>query len=356
MPKSSHRGLLERTVELLEQAESIELFIPEDTGLFSVDSDHVTQVRQLIGSTIDILREISRRFEELAASLAESDTSADDEDSLLLEIGAQISSEIAAREISDLSFVGRGQLAEIRDTLETAVERKQTWVVASYADSGLRRARKALISLESAISEFEGESAPDRQWTDLEDSLEIRRLYGQFRRAILRGDLEASGEALAKQLQSAARRISILRDLKIYPFLRIDDRLTIRKLNRRIVDWSTSAVESKDEDGRRILQDLVSFARLLGKINEREELREHDRAVVFRLLASTRHQAANAPLRPVILQEIETLLGRDDDLDQILLQPGRHTQSDLRPHLEKLQRELFPGAARGAGEIPSLTS
>lgn len=352
-----HRELLDRTADLLAQATSVELFIPEETALFSINSEHVTQIRSLIPPTIELLRDASNRFEELASSLSESESSTDTEDSVLLEIGALISSEIAAQEVSDLAFVARGQLIEIQEALENAVTRKQVWVVASHTDSGLRRVHKALISLESAIYEFEGESAPERQWTDLDDSLEIRRLYGQFRRAVLRGDLEASGKALKDQLKSASRRIAILRDLKIYPFLRIDDRLTIRQLHRRICSWSQSTAASKDEDGRRIWQDLVSFARLLSKINEREELREHDRRTIQRLLTLGSRQDQSGPLNDSQQKEVETLLGCDDDLDLVILKPGPRALADLFPLLNRLRETLLPESAPWANEtLPPLAT
>ena len=243
--------LLRRLEALVEKAEGVAFIVPEDTGYFSIDDEMVQQVRRLLADTVDLLRELTDFYDAESAAHDEAETAEDGED-FLKEIGAQISSELAAREVSGLTFVARGQLIEMQEALASALEHRRIWAVASHADSSLRHVGKALIAVESAIREYEGLEAVDRRWKDLKDSLETRRLYGQFRRAILRGGEPRNHAEITARLNSAATRIAILRDLEFYPFLRIDDRLTIRRLQKRIGAWLSGDGDGSDESGHRL--------------------------------------------------------------------------------------------------------
>jgi hypothetical protein len=247
-------------------------------------------------------------------------------------------------------------------SLAGAISRRETWMIASHADTGLRRAGKALITVEAAIRDFESLPAANRYWTDVDDSLETRRLYGQFRRAVKRRAIEKQG--LRESLKSVANRIAILRDLKVYPLLRIDDRLEIRKLQKRIHAWLDGERDASPEDGERLWMDLAGFADLLAQVNLREELVDHDRKTV----AEAYHrlfESGPVPDRipPHRLPLLEPLLGRDDELDQILLLPTQHRTEDLRAPLERLRGELArrrvePGPENEAsdGEAPDDVS
>lgn len=340
--------LLERLTTLIEQGQEIDFIVPQDTGWFSIEDELIARIEGLIDQTAELMGAIMEVFDTQEEGFGDDDSLASESVSdSLRELGSRISTTFASREISGLAFVCRGQLFEITELLTGALERKEIWLVASYADTGLRRARKGLIALESAIREFEGLPALDRRWVDVEDSLEIRRLYGQFRRAILRRHLEGR-DSLKSHLKSAANRIAILRDLKIYPFLRIDDRREIRRLQKRILAWLGGEGDASDEAGERLWVDLVSFASLLTQINNREELREHDQRVVAKLyhqLFLTGKVPEKVP--PALQSDLETLLGRDDELDQVILSQDRMLPEVLREPIERLRKELRQGALRG---------
>lgn len=330
---------LERVQAQIEKAEGITFLVPDDTGFFSLEDDLIPRVRQLMEETLELTRELGDLYD--AESHEAPLEGAGSEDDFLREIGAAISSELAAREVSNLAFVVRAQMMETYEALLSALANRYAWVVASHADAGLRRVSRGLLTLETAMREYEGLPQAERRWHDLKDSLETRRLYGQFRRAILRSDQNAA-EDLTSRLRSAANRIAILRDLKIYPFLRIYDRLPIRRLQKRIQAWLDRPDEkTKDEEGRQLWSDLVSFAELLVQINNREDLREHDRKTVSRL-HRVLFEARQPPARilPSHLADLELLLGRDEDLDRIILSPNQFGVEDLREPLERVQSQL----------------
>ncbi|MEM6794433.1 MAG: hypothetical protein AAF725_10665, partial [Acidobacteriota bacterium] len=181
---------------------------------------------------------------------------------------------------------------------------------------------------------------------DIKDSLETRRLYGQFRRAIHRPGEPQDLDEVTAQLRGAAHRIAILRDRKIYPFLRIYDRVPIRRLQKRIQAWLEEAWDpavaaERERQGRQLLSDLVSFAELLKQINNREDLREHDRRTAMRL-HRVFFESKNSPgsLEPGHLGDLELLLGRDDELDALVLDPSRHSVEGLRAPLGRLLAQL----------------
>lgn len=348
---SSH--LFDRLTQLIEQTQEIHLVIPEDTGRFSLENDLIGRVFKTLAGTTELLRDALDHYD--AASAGEGGGEAATGDGLE-EIGAQIASELAAQEISGLAFVARSQLLEANEQLQRAVKSRSTWEMASQADAALRRMTRALIAVESAIREFEALPPKNRQWKNLEDSLEIRRLYSQFRRAILMGG-EPGDDDLKARLRGAGHRIAILRDLKIYPFLRIDDRLQIRKLQKRIAAWLVGEGETGEEAGRRLWEDLVAFARLLGEINHRQELREHDRRVVAELCHALFDGGATPrEIPPRERKRIQTLFGRDDELDDWITEAQNAKPLQLRVILERLRRQFeqpFKGILDPASPLAS---
>lgn len=330
---------LERVQAQIEKAEGITFLVPDDTGFFSLEDDLIPRVRSLMEETLELTRELGDLYE--SESHEAPLDSAGGEDDFLREIGAAISSELATREVANLAFVVRAQMMETYEALVSALANRYAWVVASHADAGLRRVSRGLLTLETAMREYEGLPPAERRWHDLKDSLETRRLYGQFRRAILRSE-QNTAEDLAGRMRGAANRIAILRDLKIYPFLRIYDRLPIRRLQKRILAWLDQPDNpQKEEEGRQLWSDLVSFAELLAQVNNREDLREHDRKTVSRL-HRVLFEARQAPARilPSHLADLEQLLGRDEDLDRIILSPNQFGVEDLREPLERVQSQL----------------
>ena len=335
MPILKKPPLLKRVHALIDNARaSGTTVISEETGHFSLDDDFVPKVRSLIDESIQLLREIGDHYEQVSVERQEPQPDEDQGSSVPTESG-----ELSAREVADLAFVGRSQLSEKRDGLQKAVEGKQLWAAASHASTGLRRIGKALTAIDVAITEFEGLQLDWVPWVDLEDSLATRQVYGQFRRQILELEQEVQDD-LPKGLKNASYRIAFLRKLHIYPYLRIDDRIAIKQLSRRIQAWLEDA-GSNAEDGKRLWGDLVSFAHLLAKVNEREELREHDRRAVHNLVR--RLFGGPKPVERLdgeLLEELTQLEGLDLAIDAVIQKPAGHSVASLREPLERLQENL----------------
>lgn len=331
-PSDTSPSLIEALQVLLGQIQEVVFVVPDDTGLVSLEDDLVAMVQDFMSRTVELLGAIGRHYDpDEGTTMADGAVQDSElaEDAFLKEIGAQISTELATREVSDLAFIARSQLQGIEESLDAALRRRQIWAVASHADTGLRRAGKALVALESAICEFENLPIPDRQWVELELSLKIRRLYGRFRRAV--GRLERPRTAMTERLEGVIGCIAELRQLDIYAFFRIEDRMAIRGLQKRIADLlETRSVD--EEAASRLWQDTVSLTQLLADVNRRAELRQHDAHVLRGLI----HRLDVAPTdRPFAgtewLDSVSVLEGLDDTLDEYLEAQRAASSSDAEP-------------------------
>ena len=366
-PQMDHHSLLQSLEDLLDQTRDVDFFIPDDTGLFQIDDALIRTILDLLESILSTMHEIAAHYDAQDHTKVEEDVGEAD---LLKELGAHISSQMAAQEIVDLAFVSRVQLKDLVSSIEQGMAEQKIWQIASDADTSLRRAGRALIALESSIREYEGLPMQRRYWQGVDDALAVRRAYAAFRRKILTKDATGdhpSGARLKERLRDVGGEIATLRVSEIYPYLRIDDRLELRRLQERIAGWLDQG--SDEEKGRRLWGDLEGFAQLLAEISRRQELREHDRKVVGELWQRyfETHEASFAEHRPSPLgsdhlQIFRPLLGRDDDLDTILLSlRGRDSghkkyhHSDLKPILERLRRELEQPYEERADELSTMS-
>lgn len=333
--------LLSRVSAMIDQALEVDFSIPSDTGHIDLDADVAETIAGLVAAAVTLLEAIEQEFD--AEGDSEGVPPETGEVSVLRAIGAEISSALAQQELADLAFVGRHQLSEIRRQIVSARAAKSTWKILAHCETALRRVRKALVACESALREYGGLPMIPRDWESLSDALEIRRIYGQFRRSVTRLGLPEEAR-LAEELARVARRIAILRDRAIYPYLRIEDRREIRRCQKRIEAWLAADDGSRAlaERGSQLWQDLVGFANLLAQVSNRQSLRAHDRDVVAKALRIVGRRGAAPDAMPAdVLEELQTLLGRDDELDDLLHDPAASERADAwRLPLRRLLAEL----------------
>jgi len=336
----SKQELLDRLVHLFEENRRVTFVVPEDTGYFSLDPNLLQKVRTMLRETVEVMSGIMDAYDP-DGHIADSLEDTHDDHEFFREIGAEIASHMAMQEVSGLAFVSRGQLYDILDGLERAVDGQKMWKAAALIDAALRRLGRSLVAVETSIRQCEGLPPTSRTWFDLDDALETRNLYSLFRHSIL----DSESKTLEERLANASRRLAAMREHELYPYLRIDDRLEVRRLQKRILTWRAGAASA--EDGERLWQDLSGFAKLLAQINQREELREHDRVAVegiYRMFFES--GLGSVVLGPRHLEVLEPLFGCEDDLDAILLHPEGRWTEDLKEPLERLRR-TFSQAFQG---------
>lgn len=338
-------ALIQRVAALTDRSMQVRLAVPNDTGHIDLDVEIAAAIVSLIDESNALLSDVGSVFEESPGGGDGDDPQPPDagDVSFLRAIGAEISHAMARQEIADLAFLSRQQLLETKRQITAARATKALWSSLAHSETGLRRLRKALVAIESALREYEGLEPIPRNWESVDDALEIRRIYSQFRRSVTRYGM-LDGSALRAELRRMTRRIAILRDRTIYPYLRIEDRRGIRLFQKRIERWLEGDDGSDDQTraGERLWQDLVGFAGLLCQVNRRQSLCEHDRELLtdgLRIIAERASQALSVP--PTLLESMQTLLGRDDELDGLLLDPTRPAAATAwRVPLTRLLDEL----------------
>ncbi len=325
--------LIEQIDDLLDRVSAMESPKAEETGALGRFLRQRPRTMELLQEGERILREVEERFEKEEAVRSAQEGKGDDS---LVDIGYMISTEMAAQGLADLAFIARGDLRACLQDLRTAGE-EDPWRVASLMDRSQRRIRRGLISVESAICEFEGRDGPIRVWGDLDTSLETRRLYGELRREAKALDVEGDADDPTRCIEQIASRFSDLASHRLYPLLRIEDRQQIRRIYYRMRRWSQERSEESAEEGQRLWQDVVAFISLLGAVNQREELRQHDQALVERTLKRLFGGGGVAFLSESLLRELGALRGLDEELDELILHPDSHPLVRWQEPLERLR-------------------
>ena len=198
------------------------------------------------------------------------------------------------------------------------------------------------------MREYRGLEPRRRVWFDLEDTLEIRRRFIRFWLEVQRKE-SPTGDDLRPALERVAMMIDDLRQDSIYPYLRLDDRLDLRALQKRILSWlegASSDGSGEAESGRRLWQDASGFFNLLMQIQRREELREHDLVQLGRVLRRLHDEGGGSkPMGRELFAELRELLldmaGRESSLDQILVRDEPVSQDDLETAVRKVHSKLL---------------
>lgn len=301
--------------------------VPQDTGLLQLDQRALATVLSLLDGSIDALADV--------ATACDQEIRVDE---------AEVT--LPPSQLGDLAFVGRSELVEIRGTLQASIDRDSKWQIAAQADRAAGRSVRALLPVESALREYSGLEAEKRSWFDLEDTLAIRRRFVCFWLEVRR--IEApQNQDIEPALGKVAGMIADLRQDPIYPFLRLDDRLDLRALQKRILAWldGSRGEESEEaEAGLRLWQDASGFFNLLMQIQRREELREHDLVQLGRVLRKL-HDAGDEELDAKEYAEVRELLldmaSREAAIDAILLDEAPRSVKQVESAVRKLHSKLL---------------
>lgn len=233
--------------------------------------------------------------------------------------GVPSDTEQPLRLLSDTCFMAAAE-AEIRKAEVERTTRTTAPLHGFFAcGSALRRARKALGSIDHDLARVLGVAPGIDSGTRLAESLEIRKHYSLVRRSAEGSGPPASSD-VGQRLRTVALRISLLREREIYPQLRLEDRLEFHILQQRIEAWQTDGADALQ--GMRLWQDAVGFGRLLHQVNLRQELRAHDVALADFALARLEAEG-EAGLDDTLWNALKGLMGLHDGLDDLLRRNDR---------------------------------
>jgi hypothetical protein len=185
--------------------------------------------------------------------------------------------------VDEIVFIAELELRQRAERLERVRPAQGPAVLLGECDSSLRRIKKALSAVDAAIAEVTAVPRVLDFTPELETSLASRRAYAKFRSRIMKGG-EPTPETLRARLRLAGTQIAVLVGWDVYPDLRVRDRLLLRELQERVLAWLRGEHEDASSAGTRLFQDLAACVEMFSLVNRRQELVEHDAAVVRRLV------------------------------------------------------------------------
>lgn len=244
--------------------------------------------------------------------------------------------------ITDLSFMARWELHREVEGLEKIKSSREPWVIISESGRACNRLVTSAIAVENAICASEGLS---RILThlfhgELNRLLQVRRAYAVFRQTVAAGG-PATLENVRERLRGAVIGIAQLVGSDVYRDFRASDRRRIESLQSRLIGWLDATQEEDALAGLRLWQDVASVSELLLEVNKRAELREHDQAMAAMACARLFHADDRPPTIPPDLDlRLQSLFGRDEELDRLIADPASHAIEAWRAPLERLVEDL----------------
>jgi hypothetical protein len=246
----------------------------------------------------------------------------------------------------ELAFVAQAELRQQQQRL--ARHRADREVAELVRDCGgaLRAIQKALYAVEPMLCALE--RIPRFLPDPLNVSLQVRRYYREFWRfAMVRGEQPSANVRSA--LRGAGTSIAVLIGSEIYSLLRDDDRLAIAELQTHILDClrrdaGNVAASEPTPLELEVWREFLRFADRLRQVNSREELVEHDRALLDHALIELDQRGDEGLVEVHVM--LNNLLGLDDGLDEVIF--SNPSAKSLARELRRAANQLGARGSRGS--------
>lgn len=229
----------------------------------------------------------------------------------------------AWQRVADVSFMARWELDRKQRAIAVAERADGDRALLSECCSIRRRVVRATSGVEQVLAEVEGCPSVFEGFyrTERQCAVETRAAYLSFASG-LRG-VDDEHVPVVRGLRLAGISIARLIGRDIYQDLWVDDRLQIRELQRRLLDWLRHCGEPLE--GRRLIGDVQAFAALLMQVNRRSVLMEHDQNVLHQFRMALRQPLVDETTWSSVLSSVR---GRERQLDQLI-----DARTPLVPHL-----------------------
>lgn len=339
--------LADALADAVWRAEEVDMRAFEERPREALQDELLPAVRSVTSEGLNALERVLRAYEDLVEGEVEDDGS----DNFYVEIDRVLHDDGPGSHVADLAFMAHLELTDRVEVLARADPSWDRWRLLGECDSCLRRLRKAASAVERAIALDAGLAPRLEYLTETSLGRVIRAYYARFRREVA-GDGPPGDERVHERLLSAAASIAKLIGRDFYGDLRVSDRAGLRGLQERLRRWLQGEDGFDPLAGRRIWQDLNSFASLLAQVNRRTELVEHDREIVASTLRELEGDESPGELPQQLLVYLERLRGLSDRLDALLTEPVTRERGPWLRELRRLERELGAGAA-AADATPS---
>ncbi len=334
--------LKRRLTEVCREASSVRVTDFESGDPALVD-DLVDHAHALLSSALDALDVVSVLYGEGEAPAVPTGESAAAE-----EPASAPPSD--AESIGDVVVLARMDLRNRQRALRALGDRTPRLDRLAAAGGALRTIQKSLSAVDAAISmgadmprsiNFFGESVAR--------SLDVRRRYALFHERVAR-DGPPAQDTVRERLRSIGNGIAQLLGARTADHLRTGDRALLMMSHAKIRDWLTvkEAAPMHLATGLRLWQDIASIATMFLDVNKREEIVQHDGALVREALRAlptpgdAREEATwDEDRRRALLDRLRSMRGRSLALDACLDAPLTALQIEtIRDILTELQRAL----------------
>jgi hypothetical protein len=240
------------------------------------------------------------------------------------------------RAVEEIAFMADLELRQRTERLTRVGAAQGAAALLGECDGSLRRIRKALNAVDAAIAT--AADVPPRLdfASELETSLAVRRAYAKLR-ARLVGVGQPTHETMRVRLRAVGTQIASCIGWDVYADMRVGDRLVLRDIQRRVLEWLRGGNDATPAAGMRLWQDLAGCLEMLGLVNRRQELVAHDAAVVRDTIARLGSSADD--VHAEVWYGLRALDGLDPELDELLLLPPA-PRDRLDPILLRLASRL----------------
>lgn len=222
-------------------------------------------------------------------------------------------------DLTDLLFIARIELMQQGERLGSLQEDSDPWEGISICAATRRRILKLSTVIGKDICDLEGVKTKDSPYpSELERSLLVRRVYGRFRKAIMKGPTPDK-ESIKSRMQMAEREIDVIVKGDVYQDLRVEDRRQFRTFCVQMEGWLACGDPLDEFEGITIFQEIVNFSQLLVQVNNRADLQEHDRRLLAEIHGDLFEKGKSAKkIKVSVLKKLKRLYGRDDELDHLM--------------------------------------
>lgn len=292
------------------------------------------RVASLLERALAVLAEVLRWYDRASDAAPGPDSDSFDFGLAVDELLAH-ERESPATKIADLAFIASGELRQRRARVAAHTATLDAWEIVCDCGSAVRRVVKSLGAIELAVCEVEHLERVLAFDSELEVSLQTRRLYKKVWRSTRAvGEVEPSNARHA--LRKAGTLVATIVGRDVYCRLRERDRFQLRALQRRVLEW----LRDENPDARagvRLWEDFASFAEMLRQVSNRQELVKHD--VNALRLARQSLEAGNVTGASALLARLD---GLDDELDAALTAGAR---DELLAATVRVLERLDPSSA-----------
>ncbi len=212
-----------------------------------------------------------------------------------------------------------------------ACHTRNRWKMITEGGECIRKTEKALhagLTLKTQkVDPVRAEGLWSTDNTEVRSSIVVRNTLCAFREdslKILNIDMKSGPAVLITAGQSLLSSLKALFGSDNYEHLRGEDRFQLRQFAQRLEQLLEQGTDTL-HDLSHLLADIKIFADLLGSVNQREALLEHDRRTKLSSLDALRDLAATLEDPPadggweqyrVILEGLQTMAFRDVNLDR----------------------------------------